>query len=122
MVSDCRMLTCTVDMHHNVLACITVHVTLIFMVSTASQMWLLGRLLPAMIGHLVPEDDTCWKNLILLLQIMDYLLAPKLTRDEAAYLQVLIEQHHNTYSRLYPEESITPKFHYMVHMPRIITE
>ena len=31
-------------------------------------MWLLGHLLPAMMGHNVPMDDEYWKNFILLLK------------------------------------------------------
>ena len=85
----------------------------------ASQMWLLGRSLPAMVGHLVPEEDEHWQNLTLLLRIVDYLLAPRLTPDEADYVQVLIGDHHTMYKSLYPDESIPPKFHYLVHMPRL---
>lgn len=83
-------------------------------------MWLLGRLLPAMVGRFIAEDDERWSNLILLLQITGYLFAPRLTSDEADYLALLIEQHHQTFCNLYPDESVTPKFHYMVHMPRLI--
>ena len=83
-------------------------------------MWLLARILPAMVGHLVPEDDEKWCNLMLLMRITMYLFSPKITSDEADYIAILIEQHHQTFTVLYPEESITPKFHYMVHMPRLI--
>ena len=83
-------------------------------------MWLLGRLLPAMVGHCVPEDDERWCNLLLLLRITGYLFAPKVTSDEANYVGILIEHHHLAFQDLYPDESITPKFHYMVHMPRLI--
>ena len=69
----------------------------------ASQMWLLGRSLPAMVGHLVPEEDEHWQNLMLLLRIVDYLLAPRLTPDEADYVQVLIGDHHTMYKSLYPD-------------------
>ena len=82
-------------------------------------MWLLGRSLPAMVGHLVPEEDEHWQNLTLLLRIVDYLLAPRLTPDEADYVQVLIGDHHTMYKSLYPDESIPPKFYYLVHMPRV---
>ena len=99
---------------------IVMHASTLFF--TASQMWLLGRTLPAMIGHLVPEDDEHWQNLMLLLHIVGYLLAPRLVPDEADYLQMLIDDHHSAYKTLYPDETIPPKFHYMVHMPRLIKE
>ena len=83
-------------------------------------MWLLGRILPLMVGHLVPEDDDKWTNLMLMLQITGYLFAPRLTSDEADYVALLIEEHHCAFCKLYPDVSITPKFHYLVHMSRLI--
>lgn len=83
-------------------------------------MWLLARILPAMVGRYVPEEDENWCNLLLLLRIVAYLFSPKITFDEADYVAILIEQHHQGFRDPYPDESITPKFHYMVHMPRLI--
>ncbi len=53
---------------------------------------------------------------------MDILLAPRITKDEVAYLQLLIEQHHEAFVRLYPDASVIPKIHYMLHMARLILE
>ena len=86
---------------------------------TASQMWLLGRLLPQMVGHLVPTNDECWLNVLDLLEIVDRLLAPELTEDETVTLSSMIADHHHEFKHLYPRASITPKFHCMVHMPRL---
>lgn len=33
------------------------------------------------------------------------------------YLRVLIEEHHTQFKTLYPEHSIIPKMHYMLHYP-----
>lgn len=73
-----------------------------------------------MMGHLIPEVDENWKNFLTLVTAMDILLAQRVTEDEVAYLQLLIEQHHETFRNLYPEASIIPKMHYMIHMPRLI--
>ena len=73
-----------------------------------------------MVGHLVPKEDQNWKNFLLLLQIVDYLLAPTVTVDECSYLQILIEEHHQEFVKLYPDSNVTPKMHYMVHMLRIM--
>lgn len=35
----------------------------------ASQMWLLGRVLPYEIGRYVPKTDKHWKNYLLLLKV-----------------------------------------------------
>ncbi len=63
-------------------------------------MWLLGRVLPLMVGHLVPEDDDKWTNLLLMLEITGYLFAPRLTSDEADYVALLIEKHHHAFCEL----------------------
>ena len=57
---------------------------------TATQMWLLGRYLPLMIGAEIPSDDEHWKSFTLLLQIMQYLFAPKLSEDDLAILEEMI--------------------------------
>ena len=50
-------------------------------------------------------------------------MAPVITHDEVAYLQVLIqEDHHTTFRDLYPDAIVIPKMHYIVHMPRLIME
>ena len=90
--------------------------------TAASQMWLLARLLPIMIGSRVTEDSECWANFVLLLDIADLLLAPESSEDEASLLSAMISDHHKEFVRLYPAASVTPKFHYLVHMPRLITE
>lgn len=85
-------------------------------------MWLLGRLLPMMVGQHIPEGDEFWENYLLMLSITDLLLAPKITEDEVAYLQILISQHHTAFAELYPDASVIPKMHYMLHMPRLILQ
>ena len=41
--------------------------------------------------------------------------SPVVTADMAAYLEVLIEEHHIEFCKLYPSESIIPKMHFMIH-------
>ena len=84
-------------------------------------MWALGCLLPLIVGRYVPDGDKKWENYLLMLEITDYLLAPEVTLDEAAYVKVLIENHHTAFVKLYPEASVIPKMHYLIHMPRLIT-
>ena len=85
-------------------------------------MYILGRLLPLLMGRFVPEGNTKWENYLLLLQIADYLLAPEIHPDEVAHVKVLIEDHHSAFTNLYPDASVIPKMHYMVHMPRLILQ
>lgn len=90
------------------------------MLFLAAQMWLLGRLVPFMIGDNVSEGDEHWKNYLMILDIVDYLMAYVITEDEVGYVCMLIQQHHNEFKRLYSSASIMPKHHFMIHMPRLI--
>lgn len=62
----------------------------------ASQMWLLGRLIPFMFGDKVTEEDEYWENYLLLLRVVDYLFAPVVSRDETIYLKVNSKSYKNT--------------------------
>lgn len=86
----------------------------------ASQMWLLGRILPLLIGQYVPEEDERWMLYLQLMDIVDILFAPATSEDYAIYLSSLISDHHNEFCRLYPESNVIPKMHFMVHMPRLM--
>lgn len=84
---------------------------------TASQMWTLGRLLPVMIGHLVPSDDSHWLHYLELLEMIDIIFAPHVEKSIPAYLQVLIENILQEFTELYPNDSVIPKMHFLVHIP-----
>ena len=79
-------------------------------------MWCLGRFLPLLIGHLVPENDSFWDNFLMLLTIMDYVFAPVTTPDKADYVAMLVEDFLTEFKELYPERRLIPKMHYMIHM------
>lgn len=83
-------------------------------------MWLLGRILPIIVGAHIPEDDERWILFLQLMDIVDILFAPSTSEDYAVYLATLIEDHHHEFRRLYPDSSIIPKMHFMVHMPRLL--
>ena len=88
----------------------------------AAQMWLLGRILPLIIGDMVPEGEAKWKNFLVMMRIVDLLFTPTITEDLVGYLSRLIEEHHNEFKSLYPNNSIIPKMHFMIHMPRLILQ
>lgn len=83
-------------------------------------MWLLGRILPIVIGDLVPEDDK-WQNFLTMMRIVDLLFCSKTTADHVGYLSRLISEHHHNFVQLYTA-SVIPKMHFMVHMPRLILQ
>ena len=85
-----------------------------------SQAWCLARLFPLILlkgSVVIPEDDKHWMNFMLLLKITDYLLSPTQSKDGAAYLKVLISDHHSQFVNLYPTCHIIPKMHYLIHYP-----
>lgn len=74
-------------------------------------------MLPLLVGDLVPCDNPYWQHYLLLLKITDIVMAPKCTPPIAAYLRQLIEEHHTQFRQLYPDRPLTPKQHYLVHIP-----
>lgn len=55
-----------------------------------------------------------------LLKIIDICVAPVVSAGTCAVLKVLIEEHHLIFTRIYPEWSVTPKMHFMIHYPEQI--
>lgn len=90
------------------------------MLCKAAQMWLLGRLLPLVIGDMVPTGDGKWENFLRVMRIVDLLFSPTITEDLVGYLSRMIEEHHQEFTVLYPNNSVIPKMHFMIHMPRLI--
>lgn len=72
-----------------------------------------------MIGNRVQEDCAYWDNFLRLLSIMEYCFAPVISQNWAAYLRVLINDHHSEFLRLYKCRLI-PKAHYMEHYPEMM--
>lgn len=87
---------------------------------SAAQMWCLLRLLPTMIGDLIPEHSKEWKLLLLLLSCMEFIFSPSLTVEATLYLAKIIEEHHSLFLELYPHHHLRPKHHFMLHYPRAI--
>ena len=80
-------------------------------------MWCLARVLPFLIGEFIPEDDHHWDNFLTLLTVMDFVFAPATTIDKANLVASLTQDFLADFKELYPERSLTPKMHYMIHMP-----
>ena len=89
-------------------------------IQRSRQIWCLARNLPLLIGGLIPDEDEHCGLFCDLLEIMRIIFAPTVSANQVAYLQVLIQNHHEKFKELYPDCSITPKMHYMIHMPRTI--
>lgn len=91
---------------------------MIIFVLLATQIWCLARLLPLMVGEKIDEADSNWRNLLLLLSIVDYTFAPVISTTMIAYLKEMIHDHHSTFLEVYSSCPIIPKMHYMLHYPQ----
>ena len=87
---------------------------------SAAQMWCLLRLLPVMIGDLIPNDNKEWELLIVLLMCMEIIFSPSVTLAATRYLSQIIEDHHSLFLELYPHLHLRPKHHFMLHYPKAI--
>ena len=76
-----------------------------------------------LVGDKIPEDDLKYNCFLNLLKILQISIASFISSDVAAYLHVLIEEHHIAFTTLYPKESFIPKQHYILHYPnQILTD
>ena len=98
---------------------IITHRLLLF--NVASQMWLLGRLLPLIIGEYVPNDDSHWKCYAELLAILVLSTAVEVPFEVVDELRMMVENYLFSYNSLYPN-SMTPKMHYLLHLPEQIRQ
>lgn len=85
-------------------------------------MWSLAILLPLMIGDKIPEDEPLWECYLLLLEIVKYSTAQLTSLGTAEYLAAVIDHHHRVFRKCYPLTSVTPKMHYLVHLPRLLVK
>jgi hypothetical protein len=70
-----------------------------------------------MVGKYVPSDDAHWKGYMQLLRILTISTAIEVTEDTISILSLLVRDYLVTFNSLYPD-SITPKLHYLLHLPR----
>ena len=84
----------------------------------ASQMMTLVRLLPLLIGNFVNEDDDHWECFCILWAISDMVCTFEVHPDDPACLAWLVQVYLESFTRIYPDISVTPKMHYLVHLPQ----
>ena len=80
----------------------------------AAQMWVLATNLPLMIGDLIDVEDELWECFLLHLDILQLCTAQKVTSAQSGYLEALICDHHQMFTRCYVGRAPS-KFHYIVH-------
>ena len=88
----------------------------------AIQSWSLLRNLPLVSGDLVCPNDQHWYLILLLLQMVNIVFSPLLSKGIANFLKQLIAEHRRLFKHLYPNKRLIPKHHFMVHYPTCILE
>ena len=89
---------------------------------SASQTLILLRILPFLIGSMIPEDEEHWTCFLLLRKILDIVLCPVGSVSLCNSLKILIRDHNSTYLRLYGLDAFFPKMHFLVHYPEQILQ
>ncbi|XP_060574071.1 uncharacterized protein LOC132731817 [Ruditapes philippinarum] len=84
---------------------------------TSASLLILCCILPIVIGKKVPTENSKWKNFLRIVQITLLSTSPYASEDTAAELEQLIYTHHCEFKKDYPKSPLTPKFHYLVHIP-----
>ncbi|XP_074645846.1 uncharacterized protein LOC141902103 [Tubulanus polymorphus] len=82
---------------------------------SAQEMKILMFILPFIID--IPSHNEYWKNWLRLQKIKILCLSPVISADTMTFLEILVTQHNQRFRDLYPAINITPKMHYLLHLP-----
>lgn len=88
----------------------------------ASQMSCLVEFLPLIVGDKVEEGCEYWMLVIILLEIYQLVIAPKISTAATYYLQSRIREHHDLYLQLFPDNHLLPKHHNLLHYPNAMRQ
>ena len=86
---------------------------------SAAQVWCFVRHLPLLVGIKVPENDQKWECLLKLRDMLFYVCAVSLGRENILSMADVIEEFHESFRTCFPDVTITPKFHYTLHYPHL---
>ncbi len=80
----------------------------------AHENWTLLRLLPLILGDIVPENDPFWAMLMLVKDMLEICMAPCVNEGLLIYLDEIIQEHKRLYVEV-AKESLKPKHHFIEH-------
>ncbi|XP_077275930.1 uncharacterized protein LOC143904844 [Temnothorax americanus] len=87
---------------------------------SASEMLCFVRYFGLMLGDLVPDDTESWYLYLKLKSIIDIVTTPYVNLRSLSYLSVLISEHHEKYLTVFPQATLKPKHHYMLHYSEVM--
>ena len=85
----------------------------------AAESWCLFIYLPLILSKLVYKRNKHWQLLLMLQEITDIVMAPKITDAMLTQFDLLDFIFLNLFQSLYPNQSIRPKMHFLVHFSTI---
>ena len=65
----------------------------------------------------MPASNKEWECFLLLLDILQICVSSLFSVDLVQYLKVLIEMYLSLFRECYPDKTILPKQHYLIHLP-----
>lgn len=81
--------------------------------------WTLLRLLPLLIGDVVPENNDAWCVILELKDIVELLASSTFTEESLCYLDAKISEHRTLLQSVFPGQKLKPK-HFLEHYPHLI--
>ncbi|XP_033229640.1 uncharacterized protein LOC117181182 [Belonocnema kinseyi] len=81
----------------------------------AMQMWCFLRVFPFLVSEKLPKGHSHMQLLLLLLQIMEIVFAPKVTKSLLPLLAELIKDFLQLFKTLFPNANYINKFHHLTH-------
>ena len=98
---------------------------------TATQTWALLRYLPLILSEKVDAPSLLqstgraadsWRLLLLLSEVVDITFARDFDHRMIVRYAELIERHNRLFVELFPEQSVIPKMHLLVHFPSLVAK
>lgn len=86
---------------------------------SASEMKTFVMYFPLMVGDMIPPDDEVWLFILSLVQILDKILAYKVTDFSISSLEALIKKHNTQFMNIF-KVTLKPKHHILTHYPEVM--
>lgn len=90
------------------------------LVGNASENWCTLRFFPIIVYNIVDTSNAVWRLLLHLREIVEFIISPKITHAQIAYLKVLIDEYLEQRIKLFPSVPLKPKHHFLHHYPELI--
>lgn len=82
--------------------------------------WTLLRLLPLLIGDVVPANDDAWSVILELKDIVELVASSTFTDASLCYLDAKTSEHRRLLQSVFPDLQLKPKHHFLEHYPHLI--